>query len=242
METLYIVMPAYNEEANLSNVVSAWYPIVERHNANGTSRLLVVNDGSKDATAKIGRRLLKQYPYLEFVTKENTGHGATVLYAYHYALQAGADFIFQTDSDGQTVPDEFEQFWDKRNDFSAIIGYRIHRQDGISRVLVTKTLKAVLKIIFGLNITDANTPFRLMNRALLKEYLPDVPDNFNLSNVMLTILFIYNEEKVTFLPITFRQRQGGTNSINIPKIWKIGKKAIKDFYIIKKGMKRHEKR
>ncbi|MDE7418081.1 MAG: glycosyltransferase family 2 protein [Lachnospiraceae bacterium] len=239
MDTLYIVMPAYNEEKNLQAVAEAWYSVIERHNAEGKSRLLIVDDGSKDSTAEIGRNLAGRYPYLEFITKQNTGHGATVLFAYQYALQANADYIFQTDSDGQTVPEEFEQFWDKRKDFSAIIGYRRQREDGFSRIVVTKTLKVVLRVVFGLNVTDANAPFRLMKRELLQEYLPDVPDHFNLSNVMLTVLFLYNEEDVLFVPITFRQRQGGVNSINIPKICRIGMWAVKDFWKIKKGMRRH---
>lgn len=98
-----------------------------------------------------------------------------------------------------------------------------------------------MRLVFGLKVTDANTPYRLMQRDLLKEYLPDVPKDFNLSNVMLTVLFLYNDEKVKFIPITFRPRQGGVNSINIPKITKIGIQAVKDFRTIKKNMKKHEK-
>lgn len=176
---------------------------------------------------------------LQPITKPNAGHGATVLYGYRYALENGADYIFQTDSDGQTCPEEFYQFWENRTKYSAVIGYRHQREDGLSRIVVTKTLKLVLRLIFGLDVTDANTPFRLMNRKILEEYLPDIPKDFNLSNVMLTVLFLYNKEKVEFIPITFRPRQGGVNSINLPKITKIGIKAVKDFWIIKKGMKRH---
>lgn len=75
----------------------------------------------------------------------------------------------------------------------------------------------------------------------MEEYLPDIPKDFNLSNVMLTVLLLYNREKVKFIPITFRPRQGGVNSINLPKITKIGIQAVKDFRIIKKGMKRHSR-
>lgn len=183
--------------------------------------------------------LAEERPLLHPIKKTNAGHGATVLYGYRYALKNGADYIFQTDSDGQTCPEEFYQFWENRTKYSAVIGYRHHREDGLSRIVVTKTLKLVLRLIFGLDVTDANTPFRLMDRKILEEYLPDIPKDFNLSNVMLTVLFLYNKEKVEFIPITFRPRQGGVNSINLPKITKIGIKAVKDFLIIKKGMKRH---
>lgn len=158
--------------------------------------------------------------------------------AYHYAIDAGADYIFQTDSDGQTCPEEFQYFWEHRNEHSAIIGNRRHRQDGISRIVITKILKLVLRIIYGLDIADANAPFRLMHRSLLEQYLYDIPENFNLPNIMLTVFFLYNKEDVMFVPITFRPRQGGVNSLNIPRIIKIGVCAVKDFRVIKKGMKR----
>ena len=56
-------------------------------------------------------------------------------------------------------------------------------------------------------------------------------------NIQLTVLFVHNKEKIRFIPITFRPRQGGVNSINIRKITKIGIQAVKDFRTIKKGMK-----
>lgn len=234
-DSLYIVMPAYNEEENIEEVVKEWHEVVEK--IGGDSRLVVVDDGSKDNTYKKLCELKEKYKFLEPVTKTNEGHGATVLYAYQYALDKKADYIFQTDSDGQTLPSEFWGFWDDREKYAAIIGHRNHRQDGFSRIIVTKTLKLVLKCIFGLNITDANTPYRLMKREVLEKYIKEIPDKFNLSNVMLTVLLVYNKENIEFRPITFRPRQGGVNSINFKKIIGIGKQAVKDFWKIKKTMK-----
>ena len=143
------------------------------------------------------------------------------------------DYIFQTDSDGQTLPEEFYGFWELRDKYSAVIGYRNHRKDGFSRVFVTKTLKFVLWCIFKLNITDANTPFRLLNRDVLQPHISKIPKDFNLSNVMLTICLVKYKENIRFIPITFKPRQGGVNSINFKKIVKIGKQAVKDFKVIK---------
>lgn len=237
-DNLYIVMPAYNEEENIESVVKEWHEVVEKIGNN--SKLVVVNDGSKDKTYEKLCELKAKYPHLEPVTKVNSGHGSTVLHAYQYALDKKADYIFQTDSDGQTLPSEFWDFWKDRANHSAIIGHRNHRQDGFSRVLVTKTLKFVLWCIFGLKITDANTPYRLMKREILEKYIKKIPENFNLSNVMLTVLLIDNKEDVNFRPITFRPRQGGVNSINFKKIIGIGKQAVKDFRRIKKEMKKRK--
>lgn len=234
-DKLFIIIPAYNEEETIEDVVKEWHQVVA--DIGSESRLVVLNDGSKDHTEAKLNALMKEYPQLTAITKPNSGHGGTVLYGYHYALEQGADYIFQTDSDGQTLASEFGPFWDKRTTYDVLIGHRNHREDGASRVFVTKTLKFVLFCIFHLKITDANTPYRLMSREVLTKHIGKVPENFNLSNVMLTVLFTDAKEKMLYMPITFRPRQGGVNSINFKKITKIGIQAVKDFRRIKKELK-----
>ena len=46
-DTLYIIVPAYNEQANILNVINQWYPVISAHSANGTSRLVIIDDGTK---------------------------------------------------------------------------------------------------------------------------------------------------------------------------------------------------
>lgn len=236
-DTLYIIIPAYNESANITDVINDWYPIIEKHNGNQTSRLVIIDDGSTDGTYNLLSREAIDLPLLKVIRKGNTGHGATVLFGYRYAITKKADFIFQTDSDGQTRPEEFEQFWENRNDYDMVIGWRKGRQDGISRIFVTKTLKAVIRLCFGVNIKDANTPYRLMKSSTLDNYIDLIPDGFNLSNIILSVIYAKKNCKVKYIPITFRPRQGGVNSINLRKIWKIGKQALKDFRHINKTLK-----
>ena len=235
MDKLYIVIPAYNEQDNIDEVVKDWYPVVEKTGAD--SRLVVIDDGSKDATYEKLLTLAKDRPQLTPVHKENGGHGATVLFGYNYAIENGADYIFQTDSDGQTLPAEFEEFWNLRKDYDMVIGHRKGRQDGFSRVFVTKVLKAVCLLCFHVNVQDANTPFRLMKAESLKKEIVNIPKDYNLANVIVSVLFIKKGYQVKYLPITFRPRQGGVNSINFKKITKIGQKALKDFIRINKIMK-----
>lgn len=227
MDKLYIVIPAYNEEENIEAVIKEWYPIVERI-GNG-SRLVIIDDGSKDSTYSIMKNYADDLEAFEPLTKPNGGHGATVLYGYKYAVDIGADYVFQTDSDGQTVPEEFWQFWEDRHNWDMIIGQRKGRQDGFSRVLVTKTLKFVLWLSFRVRLKDANTPFRLMKADVLKEQLGLIPDGYNLSNVLISVIYARKGLKVRYIPITFRPRQGGVNSINMKRIFKIGRQAVRDF-------------
>ncbi len=174
------------------------------------------------------------------IHKENGGHGATILFGYRHAMEKGADYIFQTDSDGQTLPSEFEEFWKQRAEYDMVIGHRKGRQDGASRVMVTKVLKAVCFLCFHVKVQDANTPFRLMKTESLKKEIDLIPKDYNLSNVVVSVLFIKKGYKVKFLPITFRPRQGGVNSINLKKIMKIGQKAVKDFIEINRIIKTSE--
>ena len=237
MDKLYIVIPAYNESDNIDQLIDDWYPVVERHNGNGESRLVIINDGSKDNTYDLICKCAENRPLLNPLSKVNGGHGSTVLFGYQYAIQNNADYIFQTDSDGQTLPDEFEIFWKYRENYDAILGNRSKRQDGFSRKFVENTLRFILKITFGVSVPDANAPFRLMKRELVEKYIIRMPEDFNLPNVMFTTYFTYFNEKIKFIEITFRPRQGGKNSINFRKIIKIGCKALSDFHLLKKHIR-----
>lgn len=236
MEPLYIVMPAYNEEANIKTTLNAWYPVIEKHNKTGNSRLVVVNDGSKDNTYKMMQEYAETHPLFVPLTKPNGGHGSTVIFAYDYAIKSGADWIFQTDSDGQTNPDEFEDFWNERDNYDAIFGNRTVRGDGKSRAFVEKVVCMLVKHYFGVKVPDANAPFRLMRADKVSKYLGKLKPDYNLPNIMMTTYFVYYKDRVTFKEISFKPREKGTNSINIKKIIKIGQQALKDFRELKKNL------
>lgn len=234
MDKLYIVMPAYNEEKNIEVVIKAWYPLIV--SVGNDSRLIVADSGSSDRTHSILLRLQSSFPQLEILTKTGRQHGPKVIALYDYAISQGADFIFQTDSDGQTDPSEFDVFWDLRNTYDAVIGYRPIREDGIFRAFAEKVVCMLLKLYFGVSVPDANAPFRLMKANMVKRHIARLPKDYNLPNIMLTTYFAYYNEKIIFQPVSFKPRRGGSNSVNIPKIVKIGWKALGDFRILKKRM------
>ena len=228
---LYIIMPAYNEEENIQSTLSGWYEVIEKLEAknNSGNKLVVINDGSKDKTLEKLKDFKKDHPLLEIIDKKNEGHGPSLIRGYNYAIEEGADWIFQTDSDGQTNPKEFAKFWKERKDYDAIFGHRAVRGDGKDRDFVEKTLCRIIRQIFKVKLPDANAPFRLMRSKYVKEFLSYMPEGYNLPNVILTTLFVKFEKRVKFEVITFKPRTKGKNSINIKKITKIGLKAIPDF-------------
>lgn len=227
-------MPAYNEEANIEQVIAQWYPVVEKTGKD--SRLVVLNDGSRDRTAEKLEACSQKYPQLIAISKKNEGHGATIYRGYRYAIEHGADYIFQTDSDGQTLPEEFGKFWADRKSCGLLIGYRKGRKDGIGRVFVTKVLRLVLLVTLGVWVRDANTPYRLMKASQLSGVLKRIPEGFDLTNVLITVIYKKHKLGIYDYPITFRPRQGGKNSLNMKRIVKIGQKAWKDFLVLRKSI------
>lgn len=237
-ESVYFVMPAYNEAANIEEVIQQWYPICETIVAEGNdAKLVIANDGSKDKTYAIMQKLQAKYPLFKPLDKENSGHGSTVLYLYRYAINNKADFIFQTDSDGQTLPEEFWQMWRNRHNYDFQIGTRGGRQDGASRVFVTKTLRLVVWLMFHVWVKDANTPFRLLKVDKLIPILNVIPQDYNLANVAVSAIAVRWNYNIGWYPITFRPRQGGINSINMKRIFKIGLKALTDFRTINRNLR-----
>lgn len=234
-ETLYIVMPAYNEEANIRSVVEAWYPLLEGKAED--SRLVIADSGSTDRTHAILTEMQKSSPKLEIL--ENTGkqHGPKVISLYDHAIRRGAGYVFQTDSDGQTSPEEFPAFWELRHRYDGVFGNRTVRGDGQSRAFVEKVVCLLVRLFFGVSVPDANAPFRLMKTETVKKYLYRLPADYHIPNIMITVYFAYFQERAEFRTITFRPRQGGVNSIDFVKITKIGWKALKDFLYFRKDMK-----
>jgi glycosyltransferase involved in cell wall biosynthesis len=243
MEKIYFVMPAYNEAANIEETINQWYPVVEKINSmpDVEAVLAIANDGSKDDTYQrmesIKSADTKKYEQFMPLNKPNGGHGSTVLFLYRYALSQGADYVFQTDSDGQTNPEEFWQMFEHRHEYDFQIGYRKDRQDGSSRVFVTKTLRWVVWLMFHEWVTDANTPFRLMQRDKLKAIMEVIPEDYFLCNVAISAIAVKWKYRLKFYEITFKPRQGGVNSINMKRIIKIGWKALGDFRKINSNIK-----
>lgn len=235
-DKLYIVMPTYNEADNITNVIEDWYPILEKYGTD-ESKLVISDGGSTDNTLDILYDLKKKYTKLEIIPKPGTDHGTKVILLYKYAINDGAEWIFQTDSDGQTDCTEFEQFWNLKDSYDCILGNRTKRGDGFFRYMIELVLRIYVLIFFGVIVPDANAPFRLMKSNVVKKYIDLFDETFSLPNAILSASFSKYKERVMYIPISFLPRQGGTNYINVKRIAKYGLESIKSFWDIKCKMK-----
>jgi glycosyltransferase involved in cell wall biosynthesis len=228
------VMPIYNEEANVRTVITEWLSAFGDAGVN--ARLLAVNDGSRDRTLAILRELETKFSNrLIVIDKPNSGHGPSCRVGYEFALGQNATWVLQIDSDGQCDPVFFPSFWNQRNQADCIFGLRITREDGFLRKLISQACTRLTSLLTGCNLKDANVPYRLIRRSALEDALRLVPKDFDIQNVALTVVLKRNPTlRWVYVPIRFRARQGGTNSINLPKIAKMGLRMLGQIRQIKK--------
>ncbi len=226
---LAVVMPVYNEAANIAAVLSEWFSCLRIVCPNFI--LFAVNDGSKDDTAEILASLKKELgPRLRVVNKTNSGHGLTCREGYELALAEGAKWIFQIDSDGQCDPAFFHTLYRNRPEQDCVFGYRRTRDDGLGRVIISHCCRLLLWLVTGTYLTDPNVPYRLMRAKALRKALRQVPADFELQNIGLTFALKQQPHLAwKYFPIHFRARRGGENSINYRKIAKMGINLLRDF-------------
>ncbi len=235
LDSIYIVMPAYNEEGGIKEVIQSWYQALEGKDAE--SRIVIADYGSTDKTHEIIEELINNgYSQLEVLVVDNQFHGPKVIALYKYAIEKGADYVFHTDSDGQTDPRDFEGFWNQRDQYDGIFGMRTARGDGFYRKMVERVVGILLRLYFGVKIPDANAPFRLMRTSVLEKYINNLPTDYAIPNIMVTTFFSYYNENICFKEICFGARKNGRSSIDIRKIIKMGCDALKDFSSFKKQM------
>ena len=161
---LSVVLPAYNEEGNIERAVrssaEAVAPLVSDY------EIVVVDDGSRDETpAMLGLLEEEMGPRLVVVTHEtNLGYGKALRAGFE---AASGRFIFYTDADNQFDLRELEGFLPAMDDVDAILGYRVGRQDGAFRLMVSNGYNTLASLAFGMHVKDLNCSFKLFRREAL---------------------------------------------------------------------------
>ena len=162
---LSIFFPAYNDSGTIASLV-----IAARHTAASLTsdfEVIIVNDGSADATAEIADELARTYPQVRVVHHEtNRGYGGALRTGFTSATR---DLIFYTDGDAQYDPAEMEALWAAfTENVDLVNGYKISRSDPLHRIVIGRIYHHTVKLLFGLKVRDVDCDFRLMRRAIFE--------------------------------------------------------------------------
>jgi dolichol-phosphate mannosyltransferase len=217
---LSLVMPAYNEEALIATVVQAWFSELDRLGIDFVVR--VYDDGSCDRTGEILERLACEDQRLVVTRQANRGHGPTVVRGYR---EASSEWILQVDADGELGPEGFEHFWQRREDFDFLVGYRQNRNSPVARRLLTGGSRLAVRALFGSGIRDVNSAFRLMRRSAIERFLPWVGDVFA-PNLILSGLAIRAGLRTYEAPVRFTPRVAGQVSIGGWRVWRTAARSF----------------
>jgi dolichol-phosphate mannosyltransferase len=207
---LALVMPAYNEAECIDGVVRSWLPVLDRV---GSGILIVVNDGSTDPTGDQLNRLAASDARIQVIHQQNSGHGAAVLRGYREALASGAGWIFQVDSDGQLLAQDFWLLWEARHDSPFLLGRRARRNDPLYRLAISRLVRALNFLLFRVSVRDANIPFRLLRSDFLAALLELVPSGVFAPNLFLSVLAARSGARLGEFPVTHLERGAGTSKI-----------------------------
>jgi glycosyltransferase involved in cell wall biosynthesis len=229
---LAVVMPIYNEETSISAVLREWFDCLRIVCPNFT--VLAINDGSTDGTGKILASLGEEFgSQLRVLNKANSGHGMSCREGYEIALAGGAEWIFQTDSDGQCDPVFFYTLFRHRSQYDCVFGYRRSRDDGAARKFVSWGCRLLVWFVSGSYLKDPNVPYRLIRAGVLRKALRRVPVDLDLQNIGLAVALNRESDlRWKYFPIHFRARQGGKSCINYSTILRTGLNLFRDLRCI----------
>ncbi len=219
---LAVVMPVYNEEECISDVVSSWLNVLDK--AAIHFHLLVIDDGSgDDSAARLS--LFAQDERVTIIRKRNTGHGPTILLGYRHGM-AIADWVFQVDSDGEMPPESFPELWRRRERYDALFGFRAGRKQGIGRWLISRCSRLAIACLYGSQVRDVNVPYRLIRANLLRHIVPLIPEDTFAPNLIISGALSRMNCRLHNHPVPHCGRQTGCTSIRNWQLWKAALKAL----------------
>lgn len=160
---LSAVMPAFNEEANVAGAIAAVTAAIEP--LFEQIEVIVVDDGSHDATAEKVREAARTDPRVRLLQHEvNRGYGAAVTTGLRAAT---LPLVFYTDADLQFDPRQISDLLARIDDAPIVVGYRRNRQDPWHRKLNAWAWNMLQWMFFGLAVRDVDCAFKLLRREVI---------------------------------------------------------------------------
>lgn len=201
-----VVVPALNEERSVGSVVA------EIHACYPAADVLVVDDGSSDATAEVARRAGAAVCRLPF----NLGVGGAMRTGYRYALREGYDAVVQIDGDGQHDPAYIGAMVDGLDAADVVVGSRFAGQGTYAvrgpRRWAMAMLAVVLTRLADEQLSDVTSGFRAANQRAIRLFAEHYPSEYLGDTVESLVIALRTGCRVGQVPVSMRLRSTGTAS------------------------------
>ena len=212
MKKLSIVIPVFNEESSINDMVSELNNVFGNDNS---IEIIFVNDGSTDSSQKKLEDCIKRYDSLKLVNLFRN-------YGKSTALQAGievsnGDLIATLDSDLQDNPEELKKLiLEIEKGFDVVTGWKENRKDSFEKRFASKIFNFFVKLFSGLKINDSNTGIKVIKK--------EVATSLNLyggRHRYIPLLAHQKNYKVTEVAVEHRERKYGISKYG-PERYKDG--------------------
>jgi len=219
-----LVIPAYNEEKNIENVLIEIQKL-SQSKPEWEIIPIIVNDGSTDQTELTLNRLSDKYSFRAINLPVNLGIGGAVQAGFRYAVSLNPDVVLQLDGDGQHPPHEIPKIVTPILDDNAdvVVGSRYVAGAGgvVSshlRHFGTSCFSMLLKLLVRVKITDATSGFRAFSIDASDFIARCYPDDY--PEVQAYVPLARSGFSIQEVAVNMRPRVGGTSSIT----------ALRSFY------------
>ena len=163
LDGISLFLLAHNEEANIERVVEGFK--AELPKLADDFEIIVVDDGSSDQTGKIADRMASADHHVRAVHHvHNRGYGAAVISGINAANKT---YVMLSDGDGQFDPADSALLATKARDHDVVVGCRLNRADSVTRRFNGKAWSILMRLLFGLRITDLDCGFKMFRREML---------------------------------------------------------------------------
>jgi glycosyltransferase involved in cell wall biosynthesis len=225
---LSVFFPAYNDSGTIASLVITALQTARR--LTDDFEVIIVNDGSADATSEIAEELARTYPEVKVVHHErNRGYGGALRSGFAASTR---DLIFYTDGDAQYDPAEMEVLWEAFNESVDLVnGYKISRSDPLHRIIIGRVYHHTVRILFGLKVRDVDCDFRLMRRSIFER----VQLEKNSGVICLELMKKVQDAgfRIGEVPVHhYHRAYGRSQFFNFRRLFKTGVDVMKLWYLL----------
>ncbi len=197
---LTIVVPVYNEEDNLKRVetqFTAYFKI-----AAVKSKVLFVNDGSKDRSLELIRDICAQNPDFEFISfAQNCGLSAAIKAGFDHT---DTELVGYIDSDLQTAPEDFNILLQEIGEYDLVTGVRADRKDTFVKNMSSKIANGIRRSFTNDGMDDTGCPLKIIKT----DYAQRIPMFKGLHRFLPAMILLQNG-KVKQVPVRHFPRMAG---------------------------------